>query len=389
MKPATRKFVVIPGILIAAVALAVAMSQFAPEQPKRENRKLDLLVDTYPLELTTEQFRVRSQGTVQPRTQTVLSAEVSGAIIEMSPKFVAGGVFAANEVLMRIDPSDYRVAVNRTRALVKQRQIEYDGAKKLRSQGYRAESEYASAAAALAAAEAEFDSAQRNLERTYIRLPYEGMVLSKESDLGQFVNPGTRLGVTFATDVAEVRLPLTDQELAFVDLPGATDVARSGSADGPMVRLTATRKGRQEAWDARIVRSEGVVDERSRVTYAVAQIEDPYRLHGDGTPLPIGTFVAAEIAGTQGVEAIRIPRTALRGSNQVLVVTADDKIDIRAVDIAYSDQGFVYVTGGVAPGERITTTAIEAPTNGMSVRTDDSPSEDDEAVVIAGDGEAD
>lgn len=389
MKPATRKFVVIPGILIAAVALAVAMSQFAPEQPKRENRKLDLLVDTYPLELTTEQFRVRSQGTVQPRTQTVLSAEVSGAIVEMSPKFVAGGVFAANEVLMRIDPSDYRVAVNRTRALVKQRQIEYDGAKKLRSQGYRAESEYASAAAALAAAEAEFDSAQRNLERTYIRLPYEGMVLSKESDLGQFVNPGTRLGVTFATDVAEVRLPLTDQELAFVDLPGATDVARSGSADGPMVRLTATRKGRQEAWDARIVRSEGVVDERSRVTYAVAQIEDPYRLHGDGTPLPIGTFVAAEIAGTQGVEAIRIPRTALRGSNQVLVVTADDKIDIRAVDIAYSDQGFVYVTGGVAPGERITTTAIEAPTNGMSVRTDDSPSEDDEAVVIAGDGEAD
>lgn len=390
MKPATRKFVVIPGILIGAVALAIAMSQLAPEPPKRENRKLDLLVDTYPLEMSSEQFRVRSQGTVQPRTQTILSAEVSGSIVNMSPKFVAGGVFAANEVLMRIDPSDYRVAVSRTEALVKQRQIEFDGAKKLRSQGYRAESEYASAAAALAAAEAEFESAKRNLERTYIRLPYEGMVLTKEADLGQFVNPGTRLGVTFATDVAEVRLPLTDQDLAFVDLPAAADISASGAAAGPLVRLSATRKGRQESWQAQIVRTEGVVDERSRVTYAVAQVQDPYRLHGEGTPLPIGTFVAADIVGTQDVAAIRIPRTALRGSDQVLVVTDDDKIDIRTVEIVYSDQGFVYVVAGVSPGERITTTAIEAPTDGMSVRTSDSSrnGEDEAAVVVAGDGEA-
>lgn len=389
MKPATRKFVVIPGILIVAVALALAMSQFAPEPPKRDNRKLDLLVDVYPLELSTEQFRVASQGTVQPRTETILSAEVSGTIVDMSPKFVAGGVFAAGEVLLRIDPSDYRVAVNRSEALVKQRQIEFDGAKKLRSQGYRAESEYASAAAALAAAEAEFQSAKRNLERTFIRLPYEGMVLAKEADLGQYVNPGTRLGVTFATDVAEVRLPLTDQDLAFVDLPGAADVAASGSAPGPMVRLTATRKGRQESWNAQVVRTEGVVDERSRVTYAVAEIRDPYRLHTDGTPLPIGTFVAAEIVGIGSVAAIRIPRTALRGSDQVLVVTNDDKIDIRTVDIAYSDQTFVYVIGGVEPGERITTTAIEAPTDGMAVRTADSlrNADEHEAVVIAGDGE--
>ena len=391
MKPATRKFVVIPGILIVALAIAVAMSQFAPEPEKRKERKLDLLVDIYPLELSTEQFRVRSQGTVRPKTETILSAEVSGSIVDMSPKFVAGGVFAANEVLLRIDPSDYRVAVSRSEALVKQRQIEFDGAKKLRSQGYRAESEYASAAAALAAAEAEYESAKRNLERTFIRLPYEGMVLAKEADLGQYVNPGTRLGVTFATDVAEVRLPLTDQDLAFVDLPGATEISGSGSAAGPVVRLTATRKGREEAWDAQIVRSEGVVDERSRVTYAVAEVRDPYRLHNDGTPLPVGTFVAAEIVGIDSIAAIRIPRTALRGSDQVLVVTEDDKIDIRAVDIAYSDQTFVYVTGGVEPGERITMTAIEAPTDGMSVRTADSPrgGDADATVVIAGDGEAD
>ena len=369
MKPALRKFVVIPGILIAAFALMTVMSQFKPEPPKRENENLDLLVDTVTLATSTESFRINSQGTVRPRTQTILSAEVSGSIVSISDQFIAGGVFGKGEVLMRIDPTNYTVAVDKAEALLAQRQIEFDGAEKLRSQGYRAESEFASAKAALASARAELVSARRNLERTYIRLPYEGMVLSKNTDLGQFVGPGTQLGVTFATDIAEIRLPLTDQDLAFVDLPGTVSAGRDIT---PQATLTATQKGQLVNWDAEIVRSEGVVDEKSRVTYVVAQIRDPYRLHGDGSVLPVGTFVAAEIAGSDAIDVIRIPRSALRGADQVLVVDVENKIDIRAVDVIRSDAKFAYIGGGVAVGERITTTAIEAPTNGMSVRTAES-----------------
>lgn len=369
MKPALRKFVVIPGILIAAFALMTVMSQFKPEPPKRENESVDLLVETLTLELSTESFKIASQGTVRPRTRTVLSAEVSGSIVSISDQFIAGGVFEKGEVLMRIDPTNYTVAVDKAEALLAQRQIEFDGAEKLRSQGYRAESEYASARAALASARAELVSARKNLERTYIRLPYEGMVLSKNSDIGQFVNPGTQLGVTFATDVAEIRLPLTDLDLAFVDLP---DVASAGKGNGPHVALTATQKGQLVQWDAELVRSEGVVDEKSRVTYAVAQVQDPYRLHGEGSALPVGTFVAAEIAGSDAVDIIRIPRTALRGADQVLVVDVENKIDIRSVEVVRSDARFAYIGSGVTVGERITTTAIEVPTNGMSVRTAES-----------------
>ena len=372
MKPVLRKFVVIPGILIAAFALMAVLSQFKPEPPKRENENLDLLVETLTLELSTESFRIDSQGTVRPRTQTVLSAEVSGSIVSISPKFIAGGVFKQGEVLMRIDPTNYTVAVDKGEALVAQRQIEFDGAAKLRSQGYRAESEFASAAAALASAKADLVNAQRNLERTYIRLPYAGMVLSKGTDLGQFVSPGTQIGVTFATDIAEVRLPLTDQDLAFVDLPKVADITSAEGSTAPTVTLTATQKGEQVQWEARLVRSEGVVDERSRVTYAVAQLNDPYQLHGDGNVLPIGTFVAAEIAGSSAFDVIRIPRAALRGAEQVLIVDDENKIEIRTVTVLRSDQGFAYVGGGVSPGDRITTTAIEAPTNGMSVRTAES-----------------
>ena len=369
MKPVYRKFVLIPGILIAAIALAAGLAQMKPETQKRDDEQLDLLVEVVTLEVSTDSFQISSQGTVQPRTKTEVSAEVLGSIVSISPKFSAGGVFQKNEVLMRIDPTNYAVAVDKTEALVKQRQIEYDGARKLRSQGYRAESEYASAVAALASAQAELVGAQRNLERTYIRLPYEGMVLSKHADIGQFVNPGTKIGVTFATDLAEIRLPLTDQDLAFVDLPNTAEIWETGGVDGPKVRLTAIQKGTLVAWDATIVRTEGVVDERSRVTYAVAQIADPYKLHGDGTPLPVGTFVAAEIAGSTAMDLIRIPRTVIRGADQVLVVNAENKIEIRTVNIVRSDDTYAYVSDGVSAGERISTTVIEAPTNGMSVRT--------------------
>ncbi|MDH3339182.1 MAG: efflux RND transporter periplasmic adaptor subunit [Gammaproteobacteria bacterium] len=377
MKPVYRKWILIPGIFVGAIAIAGLLSQLKPEPEKREDEKLDLLVEVLPLELSSESFRIRSQGTVRPRTQTVLSAEVSGSIVSVSPKFIAGGVFREREVLMRIDPTNYTVAVDKAEALVKQRQIEYDGAKKLLSQGYRAESEFASAAAALASAQAELVSARRNLERTHIRLPYEGMVLSKNADIGQFVSPGTQLGVTFATDKAEVRLPLTDMDLAFVEMPNAIEITATGSADGPPVKLTAIQKGKPVAWDAHIVRSEGVVDEKSRVTYAVAQILDPYQLHNGGTPLPVGTFVAAEINSSTVLDVIRIPRTALRGADQVLIVDSESKIEIRRVDIVRSDEDFAYAVGGVSAGERITTTAIEAPTNGMSVRIAGAPTDED------------
>jgi RND family efflux transporter MFP subunit len=369
MNPVYRKWLLIPGIFVFAIAAAMGLSKLQPEPPERDTESLDLLVEVIQLEVSSERFRIRSQGTVQPRTQTVLSAEILGSIVSISPKFIPGGVFARDEVLMRIDPTNYTVAVDKATALVKQRQIEYDGARKLRSQGYRAESEYASAAAALSSAQAELVSARRNLERTFIRLPYEGMVLSKDTDIGQFVSPGSQLGVTFATDRAEVRLPLTDLDLAFVELPNAADISESGATNGPEVTLTAVQHGKPTTWTAQIVRSEGVVDQRSRVTYAVAQIQDPYQLQGDGDPLPIGTFVAAEIVGATVLDVIRIPRSALRGANQVLVVNDENQIEIRSVNVLRSDEKYAYINGGVSAGENITTTAIEAPTNGMSVRT--------------------
>ena len=371
MKSSLLRYALVGGIILGALFIAGFLVSLKPEPPKKETVELDPLVETLILENMTANFEVRSQGTVRPRTETVLSAEVSGTITSISPKFIAGGVFDRNEVLMRIDPTNYEVAVKQAEALVKQRQIEFDGATKLRSQGYRAEAELASAAAALATAEAESVRARRNLERTYIRLPYEGIVRAKETDLGQFVNAGTRLGVVFATDFAEVRLPLTDSDLAFIHLPGAAEIADGDAVDGPAVVLSATQKGKQVEWNARLVRSEGVVDEKSRVTYAVARIDDPYRRHSDGPSLPMGTFVSAVIKGSSADNIIRVPRSIIRGSDELIFIDDESKLRIRQVELVRTDAEYAYVGGGAVPGEVVVVTSLEAPVNGMAVRTSD------------------
>jgi RND family efflux transporter MFP subunit len=389
MSRKAKRIALIVSILAVAGAVAFYMSSMRKEPPKKPVKSLAMLVEVAELEPVEARFPVRSQGTVRPRTETVLSAEVSGAVVEISAKFVAGGVFAADEVLMRIDPTNYRVAVTQAEALVRQRQIEYEGAKKLRTQGFRAESEYASAAAALATAEADLVRAKRNLDRTFIRLPYAGMIRSKEADLGQFVNPGTRLGVTFATDYAEVRLPLTDRDLAFVDLPYATEITATGAARGPGVVLSAEQRGRVTEWSARIVRSEGVVDESSRVTYAVAKVEDPYALEGDRAPLPMGTFVTASIEGVAMQGLLRAPRHALHGSDQLLFVDSENRLRIRSVSIVRADAEYAYINGGAETGERVILTALESPINGMAVRTTgDTGAEDEDKLAVKDEDES-
>jgi len=367
-----KRALLITGIFVLAVFGAIGLGSMKPPPQTRDVSNAAPLVVATTLEAFDEDFRIASQGTVSPLTETVLSAEVSGAIISISPKFISGGVFARGEELMRIDPTNYAAAVDRAEATLTQRQIEFDGAEKLRSQGYRAESEYASAVAALATARGDLVNAQRNLQRTSISLPYDGMVRSKDADLGQYVNTGTKLGVTFATNYAEVRLPLTDQDLAFIDLPDAADISQSGSVDGPLVTLSAVQKGQTRSWQARIVRTEGIVDVKSRVTYAVARIADPYKLStgsAEESPLPMGTFVAADIAGVQMSNVVRVPRVALRSNNQLMVVDSDNTLRLRNVDVLRSDAEFAYLSSGAVAGDRVSLTTIELPLDGMKVRT--------------------
>lgn len=224
----------------------------------------------------------------------------------------------------------------------------------------------AEAMAGVQAAEAELQEAERDLQRTRIKVPYDGLVRSKQVDVGQYVAPGTPLGVTFAIDIAEIRLPLSGSDLAFLDLPSAT---RLDKAHRVPVTLAAESVGISRQWQAEIVRTEGVVDEISRVTYAVAEFIDPYGVLGksDQAELKMGTFVRAEIQGLRADNVIVLPRALLQADDTVLVANDERKLEIRQVTVLRAEPRSVYISDGLTGGELIVTTSIGAPIPGTQL----------------------
>lgn len=373
------------GIVLVGVLFTLFMAANRPAPPQRPTQDTALLVEVMEAHPQPVTFEVESRGNVTPRTETVVVAQVSGRIVEVSNRFVAGGFFNQGERLLRIDPSDYEVAVRRAEAELAGRSAQLasetaraeQALKDWRSVGKGQPSDLvlrkpqlAEARAAVTAAEADLDRARRDLERTEISLPYTGLVKSKAVDIGQFVNVGTTLGNTFAVDYAEVRLPLTDADLAFVELPGTQHFSDPGFV-GPTVELTATVGERVLVWHGHIVRTEGVIDPRNRVIYAVARVPDPYNLAGPTHPEPlkIGQFVAATIQGVQMDRLTTLPRHALQGRDQLLVADNDDFLRQRQVEVVRADEQHVYIASGLNEGDRVITTAVDAPIDGTPIRT--------------------
>lgn len=386
------KFILPLALILLSVAVVVVMVAVA--QGKRPDRKEDsepaMLVEAIPAKVSSLNFSVRSQGAVKPRTETTVVAEVGGQIVSVSPNFVAGGFFRQGEVLLQIDPSDYETALLRAQANLASRRAQLADMKARSEQALKdwqnlgregepselvlRKPQLAEAEAAVQAAQAELQQAERNLERTRIRLPYDGLVRSKLVDVGQFVGPGTPVGVTFAVDRAEIRLPLSGSDLNYLELPSATRLER---AQRIPVTLSADSGGISGRWSGEIVRTEGVVDDASRVVYAVAEVIDPYGFLGQSTQaeLKMGTFVRAEIQGRRVEDVVILPRAVLQPDNTVLVANAERELEIREVTVARAEPRFVYLADGIEDGELIVTTALDAPIPGtkLAVRGEEPP----------------
>ncbi len=309
---------------------------------------------------------VRTHGTVQARTQIELVAEVPGRVARVAPALAAGGFFEAGDVLLELDDRDLRLALERALAARQRRESE----RALRSAEHRrlralAAREYASSARLEAAAHAEriaeavlrearaaAAQARHDLERARIRAPFAGRVGSRFADVGSFVSRGRAVARIYATDYAEVRLPVPTAELAHLELP-RPDLRLDAEAGGPRVRLEAPFAGRLGRWSARIVRIEGEIAARTRTLHAVARVEDPYARQREGLPLPVGQFVSAEIRGRTLEAAFALPRSALDPSDRVWVVDATQRLRAREVAVARADAGGVVVTRGLAAGERV------------------------------------
>jgi RND family efflux transporter MFP subunit len=336
------------------------------------------------------EFVVRAHGTVAPRTESDVVPQVSGPVVWVSPALASGGFFEQDEPLIRIERADYEVAVESARAAVARAESEFSRAQvelgrqsKLAKQSVASASRYDDAVntkrvaeAALREARALLERAERDLERTEIRAPYAGRVRQESVDVGQFVTRGTPIARIYAVDYAEVRLPIPDAELRYLDLPMLYR-GDDQTPPGPEVRLTARFAGRRHGWTGRVVRTEGEIDARSRMVTVVVQVDDPYGRAGDAAiaasaetrpPLAVGLFVEAEIRGRRVEDAVVLPRTALRGDDRVFVVDAEGRLHFRDVEVLRSERDQIVVGTGLAADEEVVVSAMAAPVDGQQVR---------------------
>jgi membrane fusion protein, multidrug efflux system len=382
-----KKFVPIL-LVLGAIAVAILMSVFKPEPVKDEVPEAALAVKTQIINRSEVTLSVESQGTVQPRTRTTLISEVSGIVLEVSDSFIVGGSFEAGDILMRIDPTDYEVALQRAKAQLISRTalLEFEKARTAQAKKEwqmtgRPESEapilalrepyLAEAQANILHAKAEVKQAKLKLKRATIRAPYAGMVSMKSVDIGQYVTTGSPLGETFAIDFVEVRLPLTER-----DLSQMTTLSFQSADPANTAVLSGSANGRSANWSASVVRSEGVVDELNRSQYVVARVSDPYRLNqslkGNAVPLLVGTFVTATLKGKVLSNVFKVPRSALLQGSRVAVVDKMQRMQINSVDVVSSDEGYYYLSKGLKEGAEVIVSAIGTPIEGLKLEVKNS-----------------
>ena len=383
MASAQRQILLAAALLAGAAGITFLLYLDRPSTEITEPVYIPVTVDVVAAEKETIRIPVQAQGTVSPLQQSVLAAEVQGRIVAVADNFHAGGFLRQGDVLLRIDPRDYEARLARAEAALRSAESELlqergradvarrewerlpegsqrsDDARDL----YLRKPQLAQAEAQLLAAAADVNTARDDLERTTVRAPYDALVRAKHSELGHYVAPGSNLAEIFAVAMAEVRLPIPQTRLAYLDLP---DVA--SDTGGALIDLYTDVGGDVTHWSARLHRSEGVFDERSRALFAVARIDDPYALDNPGRePLRIGTFVNANIEGRAMPGLVALPRYVLRAGDMVAVVDDNNLVRNRKVTTLRAGGDFVYVSSGLNNGDLVILTALDNALTGAEV----------------------
>jgi RND family efflux transporter MFP subunit len=356
----------------------------APAKIARVDR--GALVETLTASISKRLITINSTGIVQPHQEVTIIPQVSGRVISQSPKLMAGGFFRQDEVLFQIEPVDYELARERARAALAKVEFELTSvesrARIARSEWDRLkngqeapanalvlhEPQLKDARANLLSAQAALRQAEIELARTTITAPFNGVIRTESIDAGQYVRAGTAVLVLAGTDAAEVVVPVNLADLHWLRIPGPEHDAAASPAE-----IILPAGNRNFTWPGKIARALAEVDAQGRMARLVVAIQDPYLLDKPGAPgqpaLAIGSFVEVSFTGRTMTDIFVVPRPALRDHNTVWVMTADNLLAIRPVQIARLERDEVFISEGLAVGERLILTNLSGAANGMKLRS--------------------
>lgn len=382
-----KKRVLYIGIAIAILALGViGMGVLIASKPEIERREPVVPIPVVRIinaEVGPQSVFIKGEGTVRPLREITLMPEVDGKVVYISPTLVDGGEFRKSDTLLRIDPVDYQLAVTLAKAKVKDSESNLELAKEeaaaAREEWYlnhvddstvqrkppplvAREPQLEAARAKLEADQADLKKALLNLERTELKAPFDGRVSEESVDIGQYVSVGQALATLYSTEAAEIVVPLRNEDLFWFHVPGFTPGDSPGSPAEVLVRIA----GREQSWSAEVIRTEGKLDERTRMINVVIRVEKPY---AKKPPLAVGLFVKVDIQGRILPNATIIPRSALHQDNVVWVVDEHGRLQFHKVDVARIQGDVVMVKAGLKDGEKVVISPLKVVTDGMVVRT--------------------
>ncbi len=377
-KPSAAKRVIAPALILAfSVVIFIWLINNQPTLKTTVKEPVPVAVRALDIRLAPMQLRVSSEGNVQPSVETKLVAQVAGEVIELSSSLVAGGNFSKGDILLKLDPRDYEIALSRSQATLSRAQAEQRFAteeitriRSLYGDELASIAELQSAERLLAVANAASDDAAAavkrasvDLERTVFTAPFNGRVRAEDVDIGQFLSKGAMIATLYDTDRLQVRLPLADAQLAYLD-PSYAQTGISGEEPANVV-LTANYAGDMQSWSAKLLRTEGDISTKSRFLHVIVAVTET--LNSNGVRLPVGLFVNAVIDGRTVDNLVSIPRTALRPDNSVMVIDDSDKLHFRDVSVFKLSDNDVLISEGLASGERISISPLQFVVEGMPV----------------------
>ncbi len=382
MKTKTAK-IIIPAAVVVAALLIVFFIKSNPPEARRFGSAPKAAISVSVLELVPQSYQVMidSYGTVKPRTQSLLVAQASGQITEVSDEFREGGFFEKGDVLLKLDDRDHQAEVKSAQAnllTAEQSLLEEKargqqaltdwkrlGGSSQASSLVLREPQLAAAQAQVLSAQATLEKAELDLERTKVTAPYAGRILSRSVDLGQVVSNNTQLATIYAIDSVEIRLPIKNKDLSFVNLP---EQYRDGAKNqaGSLVKFSSDLVGEQ-TWQGQLARTEGAIDENAQQLYVVAKIDDPYKSTASNQyPIKIGQYIKAQIAGKTVQNALIIPNSTIYQGTYVYVVEGD-VLKRKDVTFAWQNANQAMIKTGLKANDKLVVTPLGQVSSGTKV----------------------
>lgn len=357
-----------------------------PQAEKKAITDLGALVEVTSVARTDHDVVVHAQGTVTPAEQIVLQPEVGGRILWRSENLVPGAIVRAGEPLVRLDASNYQLALRQQEAQVNRAELDLqlEASRKeiaqrewqllapTQGEGARAPNPLAvrdpqmkTAQVSVEAAKSALDSAKLNVSRTGLVAPFNAFVQRASADRGQLVSPGSQIATLIGVDRVWVQISVPLENLTHIAVPGLN--AEQGAEALVYQQVGDQRIERR----GRVVRLLGDLDPVGRMARVLVEIEDPFHLSVQterGLPLLIGAFVNVEIAGGKLASVMQVPRTALRDGDRVYVFGRDARLELRDLRVVWRTPESVLVSTGLTEQDRVITSRLGSAVPGMLLR---------------------